>query len=77
MKANVSIPSSVAQAAERLAKRLGVSLSDLYTAALNSYVTTHQEDITEALNQVYATEPSEIDTELIKVQVALLDGKTW
>lgn len=77
MKANVTIPSSVAQAAERLAKRLGVSLSDLYTAALNSYVTTHHEDITEALNQVYATEPSEIDTELIKVQVALLDGETW
>lgn len=77
MKANVSIPSSVAQAAERLAKRLGVSLSDLYTVALSSYVTTHQEDITEVLNQVYATEPSKLDDELIKVQVALLDGETW
>lgn len=55
MKANVSIPSPIAQAA----------------------VTIHQEDNTEALNQVYDAEPSEMDTKLIKVQVALLDGEKW
>jgi len=77
MKANVSIPNSIAQAAERLAKRLDVSLSELYTAALNSYVTSHQEDVTDALNRVYASEPSKLDSELVKVQVALLEGEKW
>jgi hypothetical protein len=77
MKANVSIPQSVVQAAERLAKRLDVSLSELYTAALNSYVTSHQEDVTDALNQVYSAEPSKLDAELVKVQVALLEGDQW
>ena len=77
MKANVSIPQSVAQAAERLAKQLGVSISELYTAALSSYVTSHQEDVTDALNRVYTTEPSTLDPELVKVQVALLEGEAW
>ena len=77
MKANVSIPNSVAQAAERLAKRLDVSLSELYTAALNSYVTSHQEDVTDALNRVYASEPSNLDPELVKIQVAMLEGEKW
>ena len=77
MKANVSIPNSVAQAAERLAKRLDVSLSELYTAALNSYVTSHQEDVTDALNRVYANEPSNLDPELVKIQVAMLEGEKW
>lgn len=77
MKANVTIPSSLAQAAERLAKQLGVSLSELYTVALSSYVTTHQADITDALNHVYAAESSHLDSELMKVQVALLDDETW
>ncbi|MGC1375154.1 MAG: hypothetical protein WA821_02970 [Anaerolineales bacterium] len=77
MKANVSIPHSVAQAAERLAKQLDVSISELYTAALSSYVTSHQEDVTDALNRVYTTEPSTLDPELVKVQVALLEGEEW
>ena len=77
MKANISVPNSVAQAAERLAKRLDVSLSELYTAALSSYVTTHQEDITDALNRVYAIEPSNLGHELVKVQVALLEDEKW
>ena len=77
MKANVSIPNSVAQAAERLAKRLDVSLSELYTVALNSYVISHQDDVTDALNRVYVTEPSSLDPELVKVQVALLEDEKW
>lgn len=75
MKANISIPNSVAQAAERLAKRLDVSLSELYVVALTSYVTSHQEDVTDALDRVYASEPSALAPELIKVQVALLEDE--
>ena len=73
MEANVSIPNSVAQAAERLAKRLDGSLSTLYTVALNFYVTSHLDDVTDALKRVHATEPSSLDSELVKVQVAFLE----
>jgi metal-responsive CopG/Arc/MetJ family transcriptional regulator len=77
MRANITIPNAVARAAERLADRLGVSLSEVYTAALTSYVTMHQDDVTAILNQVYSTESSELEPELVKVQLKSLDGEQW
>ena len=78
MKSDISIPNPVYRAAENLAKKMGVSLSELYTAALNAYVAEHQkENITEALDQVYAGEPSSLEPELIKMQVVSLEGEEW
>ena len=78
MKSDISIPNIVFQAAETLAKRMGVSLSELYTAALNAYVAEHQkENITETLDQVYADEPSTLEPELVKMQVVSLEGEQW
>ena len=77
MRANITIPNSVARAAEKLADKLGVSLSEVYTAALTSYVTMHQEDVTAILDQVYSTESSELEPELISVQLKSLDGEQW
>ena len=77
MKSDISIPKVVFHAAENLAKKMGVSLSELYTAALNAYVAEHQKDITETLNQVYAEEPSTLEPELVKMQVISLEGEQW
>ncbi len=77
MRANITIPNSVARAAERLAARLGVSLSEVYTAALTSYVTTHQEDVTAILDQLYSTEISNLEPELVKIQLESLEGEQW
>ena len=78
MKFDISIPNPVLLAAENLAKKMGVSLSDLYTAALTAYVTEHQkENVTDALDQVYADEPSTLEPELIKMQVVSLEGEQW
>ncbi len=77
MRANITIPNSVARAAERLAARLGVSLSEVYIAALTSYVTTHQEDVTAILDQVYSTEISNLEPELVKIQLESLEGEQW
>jgi hypothetical protein len=78
MKSDISIPNIVFHAAETLAKKMGVSLSELYTAALNAYVVEHQkENITETLNQVYTDEPSTLDPELVKMQVISLEGEQW
>jgi len=78
MKTDISIPNPVFRAAENLAKKMGVSLSDLYTAALNAYVAEHlKETITDALDQVYANEESALEPELLKMQVVSLDGEQW
>jgi len=78
MKADISIPNPLYEASERLAKKLGISLSELYAAALTSFVSTHQRgEVTEALNQIYTTEPSKIEPALIKIQTASIGGKTW
>ena len=78
MKSDISIPNPVFHAAENLAKKLGVSLSELYTAALNAYVAEHQkENITETLDQVYTDEPSTLDSELVQMQVMSLEDDQW
>ena len=78
MKIDISIPNPVFRAAENLAKKMGVSLSELYTAALNAYVAEHlKENITDALDQVYATEESALEPELLKMQVVSLEGEQW
>jgi len=78
MKSDISIPNPVFHAAETLAKKMGVSLSELYTAALNAYVAEHQkENITEILDQVYAEEPSTLEPELVEMQVVSLEGEEW
>ncbi len=78
MKLDISIPNPVFHAAEDLAKKMGVSLSELYTAALNAYVAEHQkENITETLDQVYADESSNLEPELVTMQVVSLEDKEW
>ena len=77
MKADISIPSPISEAAEQLAQKLGMTLSEFYTAAIAAYIAVHQSsDVTEALNRVYETEPSTIDPVLVQVQLASV-GETW
>jgi metal-responsive CopG/Arc/MetJ family transcriptional regulator len=78
MKTNISLPNTVFHAAEKLAKKMGISLSDLYAAALASYITEHEnENITDALDRVYDSQNSTMEPELVKMQVAVFEGKQW
>ena len=53
MKTAVSIPDDVFADAERLARRLKKSRSQLYSHALREYVSRHSgEDVTEALDKI-------------------------
>ena len=53
MKTAVSIPDDVFADAERLARRLKKSRSQLYSHALREYVSRHSgEDVTEALDKL-------------------------
>ena len=63
MKTAISIPDSVFQAAERLAKRTRISRSELYTTAISEYVETHsKQGVTERLNEVHGEETEEVST---------------
>jgi hypothetical protein len=53
MKTAVSIPDDIFKKAERLARRMNKSRSQLFSNALADYVARHSSDqITEAMNQV-------------------------
>ncbi len=55
MKTAVSIPDEVFEEAERLAKRLKRSRSDIFSRALAEYVARHTPDrVTEAMNRTLA-----------------------
>jgi metal-responsive CopG/Arc/MetJ family transcriptional regulator len=69
MKAAVSIPDPVFEAADKLAQRMGVSRSRLYSVALQRFVQEHDDEaITAKLNEVYATEASDLDPVLQSIQ---------
>ncbi len=78
MKTDISIPGPVFENAKQLAQKMDMSLSELYTAALSAYVADYQnEDVTEKLNEVYEKEPSELDTELLALQVVSIGDESW
>ncbi len=78
MKTAISIPDPVFKSAETLAKRLGLSRSELYSRAIVDFVDAHRDDaITEALNAVYANESSAIDPILWQMQMASLPKEDW
>ena len=69
MKAAVSIPDPVFEAADKLAQRLGVSRSRLYSVALQRFVQDHDDEaITAKLNEVYEVESSSLDPILQSIQ---------
>ena len=78
MKTAVSIPDPVFQAAESLAKRLGISRSQLFAQALEAYVEVHKLDkVREALDKVYTQESSLVDHALAEIQSASLAQEEW
>jgi metal-responsive CopG/Arc/MetJ family transcriptional regulator len=78
MKTAISVPDALFDAAEEVADRLGVSRSQLYATALAEYVAKHRDDeVTAALNRVYAEESSEVDPVLSAMQFVSLPSEDW
>jgi metal-responsive CopG/Arc/MetJ family transcriptional regulator len=62
VKIAVSIPTLLFEAAERKARKLGVSRSQLYAEALQRMLEGDREaEVTAQLNEVYAVEDSSLD----------------
>ncbi len=80
MKTAISIPDEVFSAAEKAAKKLGVSRSELYTNAVREFIERYgREGITEKLNEVYSAEGEAIvfDKKLAEMQSASLPREEW
>ena len=78
MKTAISLPDSVFEEAEALAAKLGLSRSELYTKALQTYLQKYNRNqILNQLNQVYAEQSSELDPTLAKMQFMSLPHEDW
>lgn len=78
MKTAISLPDELFEAADRLAKRLRLSRSELYARALGRYVEQHGDDgVTCDLDAVYTTQESSLDPLLARAQSASLGPDDW
>ena len=78
MNTAIFIPDDIFQSAEQLARRLGMSRSELYVQALKSYLQEHHEEgVTEALNTIYGDVQAPLDTVLQSVQSRSLPQDDW
>ena len=78
MKTAISLPDTLFKSGDALAKRLGVSRSELYARALADYVAKHKaSQFTQRLNAVYAEEESRLDAALVAAQVRTLPRESW
>lgn len=73
MKTAISIPDDLFEAADQLAKGIGVSRSQLYTRAVESFVREHnREDVTARINRVLERTSSELDPFWVAAQARIL-----
>ena len=78
MKTAISISDPIFHAAEALAKRLGMSRSELFSRALEAYLEAHKHNnVREALDAIYSQELSHLDETLAQMQWASLPKETW
>lgn len=77
MKIAISIPDDLFEKAEELAERLEVSRSQLYARAIAEYAERHlSQRVREKLDEVYASQESELDPALALMQsIALYSSR--
>ena len=80
MKTAISIPDALFREAETLAKKRGMSRSELYATAIADYIKDERfQGVREQLDAVYGAEPkvSELDPELATMQSHSLPREKW
>jgi len=78
MKVAISLPDPLFRAAEKLARKLGTSRSQLYAHAIAEYVGARgAQALTAKLNSVYAKESSGVDPALRFAQLERLSREAW
>lgn len=78
MKTAIYIPDDIFKTAERVARRLKISRSELYARAVKEYITELEgASTTERLNILYAEEDSRLDNALLQAQKRILQDEKW
>ena len=78
MKTAVSIPDDVFEEAERLARRMKKSRSELYSRALADFVACHAQDrVTEAMNQTCEKLGEDTDGFVSAAANRILERSEW
>jgi len=78
MKTAVSVPNEVFEGAERLAKRLKVSRSELYSRALREYLARHSPDeVRQALDALCADLDTGVDDFVGEAGRRVLEAADW
>jgi metal-responsive CopG/Arc/MetJ family transcriptional regulator len=78
MKTAISVPDPIFEAGEQLARRLGISRSELYATAVKRLLEAYDDSaITAALNEVFEAEESKLDPVLAQMQFASLESDEW
>ena len=78
MRVAVTVPDAVFYAAERLSRRMRVSRSCLYAAAVEAFVRQHSDKgVTERLNKVYAGQSSTLDRGVESASLEVLRREMW
>ena len=78
MKTAISIPDDIFQSAEQLARRMGLSRSELYVQAMKSYLQAHQDEgVTDTLNTIYREIHAQVDPVISSIQIRSLPKDDW
>jgi metal-responsive CopG/Arc/MetJ family transcriptional regulator len=80
MKTAISIPDTMFEAAERMARRLGISRSQLFQQAVARFIEEQRKlGVTEALDEIYgeASAAGRLDPLLSRLQLASLPREEW
>ena len=78
MKTAISVPEGIFKEADRLARELGISRSELYANAVKEFLEARRNQrVQEKLNEVYAREDSRLDPRLHRMQSSSMRAKDW
>jgi metal-responsive CopG/Arc/MetJ family transcriptional regulator len=78
MKTAISIPDAIFQAAEHMARRWGMSRSELYAKAVQRYLEDHRDErVTELVNEVCDKIDTSLDPGLRRIQGKSLPRDEW
>ena len=78
MKTAISLPDDLFNAADSLARKLGITRSRLFASALAEFIAKHRTaKVTERLNAVYASEPSQLDETTRRAQRRIVGRSEW
>lgn len=78
MKTAISLPDDLFEAANTLARKLGMTRSGLFASAVADYVARHRTSrVTERLDAVYATEDSRLEDAMKNAQDRTLRRSEW